>query len=51
MFSFWGNTCYSGGFNSRKSQLEGKLNFLRSIRDSLETRLATINAAIEQVER
>ncbi len=51
MFPFWAGNWYCGESISRKSQLEGKLRFLKSMRDDLETRLAGVNAAIEQVER
>lgn len=51
MFPFWASDWYCGEPISRKSQLEGKLRSLKSIRDDLETRLAGFNAAIEQVER
>ncbi|MEL6777319.1 MAG: hypothetical protein AAFO06_08690 [Cyanobacteria bacterium J06597_16] len=36
---------------SRSDHQQHKLNFLKMMRDSLETRLAAINAAIETVER
>lgn len=51
MFPFWANDWYCGTTVSRKTQLEGRLRFLKSMRDDLETRLAGINAALEQVER
>jgi hypothetical protein len=51
MFPFWANTWYCREPVSRKTQLESRLRFLRSTRDDLETRLAGINAAIEQIER
>ncbi len=51
MFPLWANNWYCGQPISRKSQLEDKLRFLKSMRDDLETRLAGVNAAIEQVER
>ncbi|MBW4490189.1 MAG: hypothetical protein KME12_20605 [Trichocoleus desertorum ATA4-8-CV12] len=55
MFPFWssnwGNACYGNEPVSRKARLERKLGFLRSMRDDLETRLAGLNAAIDNVER
>ena len=55
MFPFWssnwGNACYGNEPVSRKARLESKLGFLRSMLDDLETRLAGLNAAIDNVER
>ena len=51
MFPFWGSTCYGSEPISRRTQLERKLRFLKSMRDDLETRLAGTNAAIEQTEQ
>lgn len=51
MIPFWANNWYCDTSYSRKTQLESKLKFLKSMRDDLETRLAGLNAAIEQVER
>lgn len=51
MFPFWGNSCYGSEPISRKSRLERKLKFLQWMRDDLQTRLAGINAAIEQVQQ
>jgi len=51
MFPFWANNWYCGESVSRYTQLEIRLRFLKTMRDDLETRLAGINAAIEQVER
>ena len=54
MFPFWNwnwNSSYCGGEPvSRKTNLERKLKFLKSIRDDLEIRLAGLNAAIGTVE-
>ena len=36
---------------SRQSFLQGRLKFLKWMRDDLETRLAGLNAAIEKVEQ
>ena len=36
---------------SRKDYQQHKLNILKTVRDSLETRLAAVNAAIETTER
>ncbi|MEL6263800.1 MAG: hypothetical protein AAGL17_06010 [Cyanobacteria bacterium J06576_12] len=36
---------------SRSDYRQYKLNFLKTMRDSLETRLAAVNAAIATVER
>lgn len=50
-FSFWPNACYGGEPVSRKTRLQGKLRFLKTMRDDLETRLAGLNAAINNVEQ
>ncbi|GAB1543609.1 hypothetical protein NUACC21_62840 [Scytonema sp. NUACC21] len=51
-FSFWyNNSCYSGETVSRKTRLERKLKFLKTMRDDLETKLAGLNAAISNVEQ
>lgn len=49
--SFWYNSCYSGEPVSRKTHLQHKLKFLKTMRDDLETKLAGLNAAISTVER
>jgi hypothetical protein len=49
-FSFVYNSCYGGESISRKSRLESKLKFLKTMRDDLETKLAGLNAAISSVE-
>lgn len=53
MFPFWNwnNTCYGGETVSRKTSLERKLKFLKSMRDDLEIRLAGLNAAIGTMEQ
>lgn len=43
--------CYSSRKPSRQEYKQHKLNMLKTIRDSLETRLAAVNAAIETTER
>ncbi|MEB3282232.1 hypothetical protein ACL6C3_28580 [Capilliphycus salinus ALCB114379] len=52
MFPFF-NPCWNwdSPSNSRKAYQERKLQFLKWMRDDLETRLAGLNAAIETVER
>ena len=50
MFPFWGGACYTGEPMSRRSHLQGKLKFLRWMRDDIETRLAGLNAAIGKIE-
>lgn len=51
MFPFWSSTCWGTEPGSRKIYQERKLQFLKSMRDDLETRLAGLNAAIESIER
>lgn len=51
MFPFWDSTCYGSEPISRQSRLERRLKFLQWMKDDLETRLAGINAAIEQVQQ
>lgn len=51
MFPFWGNTCCGTEPMSRKAYQERKLQFLKWMRDDMETRLAGLNAAIETLER
>ncbi|MUH00732.1 hypothetical protein F7734_54080 [Scytonema sp. UIC 10036] len=51
-FSFWyNNSCYGGETVSRKTRLERKLKFLKTMRDDLETKIAGLNAAISNVEQ
>lgn len=51
-FPFWdNNNCYGGEPVSRKTRLERKLRFLKTMRDDLETKLAGLNAAISNVEQ
>jgi hypothetical protein len=51
MFPFFGNFCWGYEPTSRRTYQEQKLQFLKRMRDDLETRLAGLNAAIETVER
>jgi hypothetical protein len=51
MFPFFGNTCWGYEPTSRRTYQERKLQFLKWMRDDLETRLAGLNAAIETLER
>jgi hypothetical protein len=52
MFPFWwNNSCYGAEPVSRQTYLQRKLNFLKWMRDDLETRLAGLNAAIDNIER
>lgn len=50
MFPFFFNACCSPESWSDKVYKERKLNFLKMIRDSLEARLAAVNAAIVTIE-
>lgn len=51
MFPFWGNACWGQEPVSRKNYQERRLQFLKWMRDDLETRLAGLNAAIDTIER
>jgi hypothetical protein len=52
LFSCWyNNSCYGNEPISRKTHLERKLRFLKTMRDDLETKLAGLNAAITNVEQ
>lgn len=55
MFPFWNwnwnSTCCGDTPVSRKTSLERKLKFLKSIRDDLEVRLAGLNASISTIEQ
>lgn len=51
MFPFFGNSCWAYEPTSRRTYQEQKLQFLKRMRDDLETRLAALSAAIETVER
>lgn len=51
MFPFWGNPCCFPEPWSAQAHQERKLQFLKMMRDSLETRLAGLNAAIATIER
>ena len=51
MFPFWGHPFCSADKNSFKAHQERKLHFLKIMRDSLEARIAALNAAIETIER
>jgi hypothetical protein len=47
----WFDTWYTSESFSRKTRLERRLRFLKSMRDELEPRLAGINAAIDKIEQ
>lgn len=52
MFPFFNPCCnWESSSSSRKAYQERKLQFLKWMRDDLETRLAGLNAAIATVER
>lgn len=51
MFPFWMNPCCHSESNTQKSYRQHQLEFLKWMRDSLETRLAAVNAAITTIER
>jgi hypothetical protein len=51
MFPFWMNPCCQPGSMNQKSYRQHQLEFLKWMRDSLETRLAAVNAAIATMER
>jgi hypothetical protein len=51
MFPFWVNPCCQSGSMTQKSSRQHQLEFLKWMRDSLETRLAAVNAAIATMER
>ena len=51
MFPFFEIPCCGTESWSDKSHKERKLQFLKFLRDGLETRLAAINAAIATIER
>ncbi|CCH65337.1 hypothetical protein RINTHM_8750 [Richelia intracellularis HM01] len=51
MFPFWGYPFCSFDKNSIAAHQERKLHFLKMIRDTLEARIAAMNAAIETIER
>jgi hypothetical protein len=50
MFPFWMNLCCPSGSTTQKSYRQRQLEFLKWMRDSLETRLAAVNAAIATIE-
>ncbi|MBF2065231.1 MAG: hypothetical protein IGS39_12525 [Calothrix sp. C42_A2020_038] len=50
-FYFWNNSCHSSDTVSRRTRLERKLKFLKTMRDDIETKLAGLNAAITNVEQ
>lgn len=50
-FPFWQDGYCGSEPVSRKTRLERKLRFLKGMRDDLETRLAGLNAAINNVEQ
>ncbi len=47
----WYQSCFNPESHSSENYRQRKLNFLKFMRDNLETRLAAINAAIETMER
>ncbi|MBF2079567.1 MAG: hypothetical protein IGR76_13880 [Synechococcales cyanobacterium T60_A2020_003] len=49
MFPFWMSPCCSS--SSKSSHRQQQLEFLKWVRDNLETRLAATNAAIATMER
>lgn len=51
MFPFFCNPCWTNEPDSRKTNQERKLKFLKWVRDDLEARLAGLNASIETIER
>lgn len=51
MFPFWMNPCCPSSPASQHAYRQHQLDFLKWMRDSLETRLAAVNAAIATVER
>ena len=51
MFPFWGYPFCHVDKDSIAVHQERKLHFLKMIRDSLEARIAAMNAAIETIER
>ncbi|MGQ9871668.1 MAG: hypothetical protein ACUVQO_12855 [Leptodesmis sp.] len=51
MFPFWMNFCCHSGSMTQKSHRQHQLDFLKWMRDNLETRLAAVNAAIATMER
>ncbi len=51
MFPFWMNPCCHSSSLTHKSYRQNQLEFLKWMRDSLETRLAAVNAAITTMER
>lgn len=51
MFFHWCQSCLNPESNSASTWKQRRLQFLKSMRDDLETRLAAINAAIATIER
>jgi hypothetical protein len=51
MFPFWMSPCCHSSSMTQKSHRQHQLEFLKWIRDGLETRLAAVNAAIATMER
>lgn len=47
---FWGKACWDWSPESHKAHQERKLQFLKWMRNDLETRLAGLTAAIETIE-
>ncbi|MCX7596629.1 MAG: hypothetical protein N2235_23355 [Fischerella sp.] len=50
-FKFWYSSYCGEEPVSRKTRLQRKLRFLKTMRDDLETKLAGLNAAISNVEQ
>ncbi|MBW4549604.1 MAG: hypothetical protein KME35_00525 [Aphanocapsa sp. GSE-SYN-MK-11-07L] len=51
MFPFWMSSCCHSSTISQRSYRQHQLEFLKWMRDGLETRLAAVNAAIATMER
>ena len=51
MFFPWYKSCCNPESNATATWRQRRLQFLKSLRDDLETRLAAINAAIDTIER
>lgn len=51
MFPFWMNACCHSGSTTHRAHRQHQLEFLKWMRDGLETRLAAVNAAIATMER
>ena len=51
MFFPFCKSCFNPESNTVSTWRQRRLQFLKSMRDDLETRLAAINAAIDTIER